>query len=334
MISIILLREIKPSRFPMNRFLVFVCALLLAGCVKPSSLKQEKWFQSDGTVKVLTTTAMIADIVAEIGGDQVDAHALIKGELDPHTYELVKGDDERFVRADLIFYNGLGLEHGLSLRESLDKHSRATAVTQKLLETKPETILIVEGQYDPHVWMDIAMWVDTIDPVVDALCAFDPEHAALYRSRGEALRIKMCEADREIYEMLQAVPPEKRYLVTSHDAFNYFTRHYLAAPGESNWQVRCKAPEGLAPEAQMSISDVIEVVSHAQNWGVEVLFPESNVSQDALKKIVDAGKKRGMTLRLSSHMLYGDAMGESESYLDMVEHNARVIAREFMAKNG
>ncbi len=190
---------------------------------------------------------MIHDLVQEIGGDYIDSVPLIRGELDPHSYELVKGDDEKFLRADLIFYNGLGLEHGLSLRKHLQDNPKAIAVTRTILKEDPSLILISEGQYDPHVWMDIALWMKIIDPIVEACSLKDPQHAAEYRKRGEVLHEKMRVADERAFQMLQAIPQEKRYLVTSHDAFNYFTRHYLAVPGELNWQTRCEAPEGLAP---------------------------------------------------------------------------------------
>src|ERR1700690_968816 len=70
------------------------------------------WMQENGKLKVLCTTAMVADLVAHVGGQEVDCYILIQGQHNPHSYQLVKGDDEKFSRADLIFYNGLGLEHG------------------------------------------------------------------------------------------------------------------------------------------------------------------------------------------------------------------------------
>lgn len=271
---------------------------------------------------------MIHDIVKQIGGDEAISIPLIRGELDPHSYELVKGDDEKFAAADLIFYNGLGLEHGLSLRQNLENNPRAISVTSKLVEKHSEQILIVDGQYDPHVWMDIALWMQTIEPIVEALCERDPAHVDLYRRRGEALLEKMKRADSEAFLRLQAIPAERRYLVTSHDAFNYFTKHYLAEPDENEWIIRCEAPEGLAPEAQMSLSHICAVIDHVEKYRICVLFPESNVNRDALKKILAAAKEKGLTIRLSPHTLYGDSMGAAPTYLDMMQHNVSIIAKE------
>ncbi len=309
----------------MRKYLAIL--LLLVGCTQHPA-RDAAWMQKSEKVHVLSTLAMIHDLADEIGGEYVLSIPLIRGELDPHTYELVKGDDEKFQRADLILYNGLGLEHGLSLRQNLENNPKAVAVAEPILERKPGLILKVDGEHDPHVWMDIAIWMETVEPIVTALCEKDPTHAPYFRARGEALLERMKGADQEVYTRLQAIPSEKRYLVTSHDAFNYFTRHYLADPGESEWEKRCRAPEGLAPESQMSLSDVIDLITHVEQHHITVLFSESNVNRDALKKIVSAATEKGLPLRLSPHVLYGDAMGEAANYLEMVRHNVAVIIEE------
>jgi len=315
----------------MMHFRITILAILLLTilcCCSPHESESSKWRQENGKIKVLTTIAMINDIVKQIGGEKVDSITLIRGELDPHSYELVKGDDEKFARADLVFYNGLGLEHGLSLRQNLENHSKAIAVAEPLLKENPELILTMDGTFDPHIWMDIALWVKTIDPIVSALSIQDPIHAAFYRENGDKLKSILQEADRSMYATLQAIDAKRRYLVTSHDAFHYFTRHYLAEPGEKEWALRCKAPEGLAPEAQMSVNDVIAIIDHIEAFHISVLFPESNVSKDSLRKIINACREKGCDIRLCQEELYADSMGKANSYLEMIAHNVKIIARE------
>ena len=309
---------------------VFFLALFLVGCLSQGRVAEERqWRLPTGRIKVVSTINMIHDVVKEVGGDEVDALVLIRGELDPHTYEMVKGDDEKFARADLIFYNGLGLEHTLSLRRNLEGNPKAIAVAEPLLERDPSSILIVDGQYDPHVWTDISLWMQSVDPVVETLSSFRPEKASYFEERGEQLKEEMRRLDQMGFEKLQKVALEKRYLVTSHDAFNYFARRYLDAKGD--WQTRFRAPEGLAPEAQLSISDILSVINYVQENGVSVLFPEANVSKDSLRKILSAGKEKGCLLRLCETPLFGDSMQEGQSYLEMMEHNISTIAKELDA---
>ena len=74
--------------------------------------------------------------------------------------------------------------------------------------------------------------------------------------------------------------------MTSHDAFNYFARAYLADPEEVEWQKRFEAPEGLAPDGQLSVADIQRIIDHICMYRIAVLFPESNVSRDSLRKII------------------------------------------------
>jgi manganese/zinc/iron transport system substrate-binding protein len=283
----------------------------------------------NGKMKVLSTTAMIDDIVQSVGGDRVDHLALIIGEVDPHSYELVKGDDEKIAGAQVIFYNGLGLEHGASLRYAIEHHPLAISLGDCVQKSAPKSILSKEHTLDPHIWMDISLWVFTVDPIAETLSKMDPDAGDFYRVRAAALKEKMLQEHQAIQRAFSAVPENKRYLVTSHDAFHYFTRAYLAAASErehSEWSKRCDAPEGLAPDGQLSAADIQEIVEHLLRHRIEVVFSESNVSTDSLKKILDACKRKGHAVRISPQPLYGDATGGKE-YLGMIRHNADVILK-------
>lgn len=306
-----------------------VCLLLLSvfffiGCATQNRLNS--WMKEDGKLKILSTTAQVGDLAAEIGGERVDALVLIQGDLDPHSYEIVKGDAEKFLRAQVIFHNGLGLEHGASLSALLRDSPRAVAVGDRIREKNPGAILKKGQSLDPHLWMDISLWAQAIDPIVEGLSAADPEGASYYRARGEALAAKMREAHVRLKERLHRIPAQKRYLVTSHDAFQYFTRSYLAEPNEELWSERFEAPEGLAPDGQLNPLDIQRIIDYLKAKKIAVIFPESNVSRDAIKKIASSGKELGLDIRICSEPLYGDAMG-GLSYLEMMERNAEVIQR-------
>lgn len=285
-----------------------------------------KWMEENGKIKVMSTTAQLGDLVAAIGKDRVDPWVLIQGDLDPHSYELVKGDGEKFARADLIFYNGLGLEHGASLSSLLHSSPKAVAVGEKIASDYPHRILKRGEVIDPHIWMDISLWQTAIQPIVEALSRLDPEGAGYYEEQGRALAQEMQAAHTEIYSRLQQIPSERRYLVTSHDAFQYFTRGYLADPGETNWMGRFAAPEGLAPEGQLSPHDIQKIIDYLREKKVAVLFPESNVSRDSIRKIASAGRELGLQVKICTEPLYGDAMS-GLAYLEMMSKNADTISR-------
>lgn len=314
-----------------------LCFALLSCSASDSSL--QSWMARNGRLKILSTTAMINDLVQQVGGDAVDTTVLIKGDLDPHSYQLVKGDDEKLAFADLIFANGLGLEHGPSLQKALTSSSKAIRLGDLLQKAMPERILTHKGQIDPHIWMDVSLWAQTVPYIVQALSQKDPAHAGLYQKNAERLQAEMQAAHLEITQILHSIPAQKRYLITSHDAFEYFTRAYLAEPGElpQEWMERFTAPEGLAPESQISAADINAVIQHLKKYRVQVIFPESNVNRDSLRKIAQAANEQGIKVHLANVYLYADAMGkpgsDADSYLKMVRHDAQAIA-ENLKKNG
>lgn len=301
-------------------FFRFICAISFLFSTKNDLLGNQK-------ISVLATTAMIADLVKQVGQEYVEVNVLIPGALDPHSYELVKGDDEKFSNADVIFYNGLNLEHGISVRRQLKNFQKKTVCVTDPLIGKG-VFLEMDGVIDPHVWMDISLWTFALYPIKEKLSLLLEEHRIELEENFERIKLKMDVADREALERLHAVEPVRRFLVTSHDAFCYFTRRYLSQEGEEDWRKRCMAPEGLAPEAEMSSFDLKHVLAYIIENQIKVVFTESNLPSMSVKRLIDAGKKKGLEIRLSEKALYADSMGVCESYLEMMHHNVFLIAEE------
>lgn len=277
-------------------------------------------------MRVLSTTAQIGDLVAEVGGERVASCVLIEGDLDPHSYELVKGDDEKFSRADVVFYHGLGLEHGASLFAMLHSMPKAFAVAERIAAEYPERILKRGEVVDPHIWMDISLWKEGVSILVEGLSSFDSEGAPYYRKRAADLVQRMEEVHRRLLSEMRKIPAERRFLVTSHDAFGYFTRGYLAEEEGVSWRDRVAAPEGLAPDGQLGPMDIQRLIDFIRKQRIGVIFPESNVNRDSIQKIVSAGRELGLEVRICSEPLYGDSMSGLQ-YLEMMEKNCDVIAR-------
>ena len=311
---------------------------MLFSCSSGSDQKEaiKRYFEVNGNLKVLSTTPMIEDFVREIGGGQVDSLSLIQGDLDPHSYELVKGDGEKIENADVIFSSGLGLEHGASLRFRL-KNSGTVALGDYLFESNPELFIMIDGCVDPHFWMDIALFARVIDPIVQELSAKDKKHGPVFEERGKALKNRLLSFDQACFEKMQSLPESKRFLVTSHDAFRYFTRKYLAETNEKEWFKRVASPEGLAPDGQMSTFDIQRVCDFLFDQDVRVVFPETNVNRDALNKILSICREKGLSVKISDIPLYGDAMGSrgtgADTYLQMMEHNISTLYHFFSEPN-
>ncbi len=318
--------------------LIFLFSLLgaLTFFRKEQNLKSD-WMKDSGKVKVLSTTAIVGDLVERIGGNEVDHLILMKGETDPHSYELVKGDAEIIDRADLIFSNGLGLEHGASLVYALKKHRNHVPLAN-IFKSMNGQALYFEGQLDPHVWMDVSMWMQLAPEVEEKLVQLCPERAEVFHKNAAELKKEWEALHQEIFSQIQSVPEEMRYLVTSHDAFQYFARRYLAPPGAtSDWQERISAPEGLAPDGQLSIKNIEEVLQFLQLHKIHVIFPESSVSRDSIKKIVEVASQKNMNVTIVKEPLYSDTLGPKNSgasdYPSMMRSNAKVISNHLNMQN-
>ena len=285
--------------------------------------KVQSWFDPNDKMKVLSTTAMIDDLVKRVGGKYVDATPLIQGELDPHSYELVKGDAEKFQFAGIIFHNGLGLEHGASLKYQLVQNKKAIALGDVIDQAD---LIEVDGVIDPHIWMDAKIFAKLCEPIAYHLGQLDPNHRSHYYKNAKELREKILNAHFEVQNLLKEVKNRHRYLVTTHDAFRYFVRAYLATDAEKkdgSWQTRLASPEGFAPEGQISPVDIERIIHFATKNEVSVIFAESNLSKNALNKVVDVVGQKGKMIEIAPDALYGDVM--YRSYLETLLYNANVL---------
>lgn len=313
----------------MNRikFITFLIAIAFVffGCGPKKKGYLDNWMKEDQKIKILSTTTQIGDLVQGVGGERVNSLVLIQGDLNPHTYEIVKGDNEKVARADLIFYNGLGLEHGASLSSLLREKENSYPVGEWVLKQNGEKILKKGETVDPHIWMDLSLWKGVSSLIVEKLIEIDPEGADYYKKQKEQLDLKIDETHLKISKLLKEIPEEKRYLVTTHDAFEYFTRSYLANAEEKDWKKRFMAPEGLAPDGQLNPLDLQKIIDHIKEHKISVLFPESNVNQDSIYKIAMAGKEMGLEIRICEEPLYGDSTS-GLTYLDSMLENAKVLS--------
>lgn len=299
----------------------FLFGILLTSCSQVSDRSSE-----EQRPYVLSMNRMIHDCVQEIVGDRVVPIVLIDGSIDPHSYEMVKGDEDKIAVSQLIFCNGLGLEHTASLRKHLEHNPKAIFIGN-LLVSKGFVPLQEEGFSDPHIWTVMRVWRDGIQEIITALVQEFPQWEGEFRARGDALLQKMAQLDDWATQSLSTIPEHRRYLVSGHSAFGYFTKYYLATEQEvqdGSWRERCIAPEGVSPEAQVSVRDIIRVANYIQEHDIQVVFSEDTMNQDAIKKVLLGLGKHNV--RVAKDVLYSDNV-RSNYFLTFV-HNVKTITEE------
>ena len=292
-------------------FLLLLLLLTACGSSTPSE---------DGRLEVATTIGMITDIVERVGGERVRVTGLMGPGIDPHLYKASAGDVRTLASADVIFYNGLHLEAAMAdVLRQMDGRTRTRAVTDGIprnaLLTPPE----FEGQYDPHVWSDVSLWISAAETVTETLTEADPDGADLYEENLSELRIELEELDAWVRMEVERVPPARRVLVTAHDAFHYFGQAY-------GFDV--EGLQGLSTATEAGTGDVQRLARSIVERGVPAIFVESSIPRRNVEAVQAAVRARGGQVEIGG-TLFSDAMGdrgtEEGTYPGMVRHNVRTI---------
>jgi manganese/zinc/iron transport system substrate-binding protein len=294
------------------RFLA--CVLALIGSLLWS---EAAW----GAVKkVVATTGMIADTARNIAGERARVTALMGEGVDPHLYKATPGDMRLLADADLILYNGLHLEGRLG--DVLVRMARRVPTVQ-VTDTIPEDLLHeppeFAGHYDPHVWFDVRLWKIVAGRIAEALCEIDPEGRGHYRARLETYTKTLDALHDWALERFATIPPERRVLVTAHDAFGYLGSAY---------GIRVMAIQGISTDSEAGIKDINHLVDTVVELKVPAVFVETSVPRKTIEALVEGARARGHRLVIGGE-LYSDALGREGTpegtYVGMIRHNVNTI---------
>lgn len=272
---------------------------------------------------VLSSTSIIADLVTVIAGEHVKNVSLMGPGIDPHTYKASQGDIHLLEKSDLILYNGLHLEAKLAdILKQLSRKKTVLAVTKDI----PINQLIMDSSYknmpDPHVWLDISLWRNALITVSKALCQLLPEKKELFLKNTHQYLAKLDQLHAEIHMRFANIVPEKRILITAHDAFAYFGRAY---------GLKVMGLQGISTASEAGTKDIQALSKLIIEKKVTCIFVESSVPVRHIKALQQAVKVKGHQVNIGQ-ALYTDALGDSlsgaNSYLKMIAKNVTEISTQ------
>lgn len=316
------MRTVVMNLWARRSFLVAGVSLLLMGCSQPAEEAGGEGDSSSGNgasgkLKVTATVNMVGDLARQVGGDHVEVTEIMGPGVDPHDYDATQADLSKLRQADVILYVGMHLEGKIqdTLEEMDGKGGKLSISVAKNVD---KTTLLKDPEAeefpDPHIWFDVTLWTQTVDAVVEGLSKADPDHKSDYEKNGEAAKAKMAELQTWVTDTLKDLPEEKRILVTSHDAYNYFGRAY---------GFKVVGLQGISTVSEAGLADRTKLVDFIKEQKVKAIFVETSVSPEAIKAIAsDAGVVIGGEL-------FSDAMGE----LGQIEHGNDVGTYEGMIKH-
>jgi ABC-type Zn uptake system ZnuABC Zn-binding protein ZnuA len=301
------------------RLSIIPAALWLAACGSGDN-------SDDGSLSVIATLPLFADIAQNVAGDQAEVSSLLPGGADPHTFEPSPGDVARVAGADLVIANGLGLEP--AAERVIDANLGDGAVLVEL----GEAALAAGAQEvhddddghgeegddheheDVHLWLSPANGIIYAETIRDALIAADPAGRAAYEENFAAYAALLQETEAYMLATSAAVPDDQRLIIATHDAFGYLAEAL-------NYQVAGFVVPGPGQDSSPGV--LAGIVEDIQEFGIPAVFsePQTDAESRTLEEIAsDAG--------VQVCTLYSDAFGdEVTTYVDLLRFNAEELAR-------
>ncbi|HVJ52934.1 MAG TPA: metal ABC transporter substrate-binding protein [Aliidongia sp.] len=287
-------------------------ALLLLSLALVSAARAEP-------MPVVASFSILGDMVHEVGGDEVKVTSLVGPDGDAHVYQPSPRDAKGVASAKLVVINGLGLE-GWMERLISSAQFKGTVVTASAGIT-PQRLSDSAAVPDPHAWQDIGNGEIYVQTIAAALEAADPEHAALYRQRADAYLGKLTELDRWTRDEIARVPQDKRVIITTHDAFQYFGRAY---------GVTFHAAVGMDEDSEPDAAGVAQLIRQIRREHIHALFIENMTDPRLIEQLV---RETGTSL---GGELFADALSKpgegGETYLAMFRNNVPKMV-EAMSRN-
>jgi len=279
--------------------------------------------QAEPVLRVLTTFSILKDFTEQIGGDRVAVTALVGLDQDAHAFDPRASDIRQLSRADLIVTNGLGFDPWIARMIASARYKGPVVVASHdvtPLESEHENDTEGEhaghdhGAADPHAWLDVRNAMAYVRTIAAALVAADPAGADSYRANKAAYLARLEALDGRLRTTFDALPPQRRIVVTPHDAFGYFAHAY---------GLRFLAPAGLSNEAAPSAKTVAALIAQLRELKVDRFYIET-LSDDRLVERI--GRETGARI---GGTLYADALSSrdgADTYLGLMEHDLRTLA--------
>jgi manganese/iron transport system substrate-binding protein len=282
------------------------CALLamLVGC-KPASVASTDAYTANAKVPVVTTISTFNSLVQGVGGDLVDVHSIVPVGASPEDYEPTPQDAVTLSGAKILVENGAGLESWLApMLKNVPSTGLRVVVGADGLQVK---------NANPHLWMDPENAKVYVTKIRDALIAVDPPHAAQYRANARSYQAKLEALNAWIGHQIQTIPPDQRYMIVFHNAWQYYNDRYgLTTLGF------IEANPGQDPNPEQ----VAHLVDLARTHHVRAIFSEPEYSKKLAQQIASNAGIHVVT------DLYDDSIGADprvSDYLSMLTYDTNVI---------
>lgn len=284
-------------------------------------------------IRIVATTTQASDLVHILtdGLDTFEITSLMGAGVDPHLYKPTEADIRAMNAATMVVYSGLHLEGQFdAVFEALSEQGVLIYAMSKPVKDAGYVVGSIDpteataSTDDPHFWFDPRNWEITVLDLANVLAELSPEDAEVLSANADAyvekLRVLFTWAD----EAMRSVPEGQRYLVTSHDAFQYFGTAF-------GWQMM--SVQGISTVDEAGVGDIQSTVQFILDNEIPVLFVESSIPPNTIQAVREAVLAGGGSVRIGVRELYSDAMGEpgtfGGTYIGMIASNVLTIIQSY-----
>lgn len=289
--------------------------------------------ENGAPIKAVASFSILGDLVRQVGGPHVTVVTLVGPDADVHGFSPSPGDARKLAEADSVFVNGLGLEGWLD-RLIRASGTRAPVVVAsagvKPIPAQDEHTQDAhahgEGGHgdqapDPHAWQNVANVRTYVANIRDGLAKADPANATAYRQAADSYIAKLDVLERDVRAAIDGIPPERRRIITTHDAFGYFAAAY---------GLHFVAPQGVSTDSEASPRDVAAIIRQIRRDRVPAVFLENISDPRQMEQIArESGTRIG-------GKVYSDALsgpdGQASTYLDLMRSNLRAFVGALMPR--
>lgn len=273
------------------------------------------------SLRVVAVESFLADIAQNVAGKRVRVETLLALGSDPHTFEPTPQDVKKIADSAVLIVNGAGLEEFLAkLLRNAGSHATiieaSHGLTSRALKFgEPRD---ANNSIDPHFWLDPTRAVKYVENIRDGLTQADPEGAATYQTNASAYISKLRALDEKIQQIVSALPPEKRKLVTDHDTLGYYADRY-------GFEIVGMLTPSFSAADATSARQTVALIDQIRATQVKAIFLEQGANPKLAEQIArDTGVK--LVTGLYTHSL-SDAQGPAPTYLQMLEYDTRLIVQ-------
>ncbi len=299
--------EIPIRAFEIVRLVSFMLAGTLYGCGPAGG------YGLINQPEVLTSTTILADITRNVAGNLMRVDSILPVGIDPHGFQPVPADLAKISESRLLILNGAGYEDFLApVLESADGDRTIIEATTGLVLRQD---LLGSAGLDPHLWLDPNKVIVYVQNIRDGLIRLDHQSESIYRSNAESYIANLQELDDWITGQVAQLSPERRLLISNHEALGYFAERY-------GFKIAGTILASTSSQASISAQELRAVIEEIRASGVPAIFLDEVENTDLASQVAaETGVKIVADLHLES-LTDGPP---AATYIDLMKYNVSRI---------